>query len=220
MKAAFALVIIYVGIFLVVVQGASRTPVQASGQEVAPTLEVTANSAIDPAKEVDIRSLMELVGAKDAVAEATTRVAEQYRESLFASVPDNPSGQSFISTFSERYQAKVDPEGVTDQLVNIYDRHFTGDEVKGLLQFYGSPLGQKFAAEMPKVNAEIQVGTRRRSLLAARDVLQDLRKEFPVVGAQAKLSKQHLGQQGASQPVRDARPIPELQPARQMQSLP
>ena len=220
MKAALALVIIYVGIFLVVVQGASRAPVQAAAQDLAPI-----QASVDPIKDTDIRSLMELVGAKDAIADATGKVADQYRESLLASLPDNESGHSFVNAFSGRYHAKFNPEGLTEQLVNIYDRHFTADEIRSLLQFYGSPAGQKFAAEMPKMNAEIQAATRNRSMVAAREVLQDLRKDFPAISAQVRLIKPHSaqqnGQQSGFQPtLRDAQSVPDLQPARQMQSRP
>src|SRR5262249_41683360 len=64
MKAVLALIVIYVGTFLVAIQGASNAPVEAS--EPSP---VKAKS-IDPAKEADIRSLLELVGAQDAIEDA------------------------------------------------------------------------------------------------------------------------------------------------------
>jgi len=49
----------------------------------------------------------------------------------------------------------------------IYDKHYTDEEIKGLLQFYGSPLGQKAAAEMPKISKEIQLADRTLSAQAA-----------------------------------------------------
>ncbi len=66
MKAVLALVIIYVGTFFLVIQGASQNAVQASPQGSEPGNAVSrqANPSIDPAKEADIRSLMELVGAR------------------------------------------------------------------------------------------------------------------------------------------------------------
>ena len=96
----------------------------------------------------------------------------------------------------DSYQKKFNPDDMTDGLVAIYDKHFTEDEIKGLLQFYGSPLGQKYAAEMPKVSAESNSAGHAVSLRVARDVMQDLRKQFPGgVGAQARLTKPHAGPQ-------------------------
>src|SRR5260221_13773150 len=164
MKAVLALVIIYVGTFFLVIQGASQNAVQASPQGAGPAQNSAASpqssSSIDPAKEADIRPLMELVGARDLVQDGSNTTIEQSREKLLATVPNNDKGQAFVNAFAARYQKKFDVDQVTAQLVGIYDKHFTEDEIKGLLQFYGSPLGQKVAAEMPKSGRETQAATR------------------------------------------------------------
>ena len=69
-----------------------------------------------------------------------------------------------------------------NQLVGIYDKHFSNEEIKGLLEFYGSPLGQKVAAEMPKIGREVQQATRNASSQAARLAWLDLRAEYPNAG--------------------------------------
>jgi hypothetical protein len=198
MKAILALIIIYVGTFFVVIQGASQNPVQAAPQKAASAqnnaVPAQANS-IDPAKEADIRSLMELLGVKDVLQESAAKSTEQYREALLASVPDNDRGQAFINSFMDAYQKKFNADDMTNELVAVYDKHFTEDEIKGLLQFYGSPLGQKYAEEMPKVSTEANAAGRAVSLRVARDVIQDLRKQYPGVSAQARLQKTHPGQQ-------------------------
>jgi hypothetical protein len=184
MKAALVLVIIYVGAFLIAIQGVS----QGSAQAPAAAQQVAAHS-IDPTKETDIRSLLELVGARDAVAEAASRNAEQVRETLLVSVPDNERGQKFVNAFVDEYQQKFNPDEITGQLVGIYDKHFTDDEIKGLLQFYGSPLGQRFASEMPKINAEILAANRNVSTRIAKDVLQDLHQQYPGITPRARLNR-------------------------------
>ncbi len=40
------------------------------------------------------------------------------------------------------------------RMVPIYQKHFSADEVSGLLNFYRSPLGQKVITEMPLTMAE------------------------------------------------------------------
>ena len=40
------------------------------------------------------------------------------------------------------------------RMVPVYQRHFTSDELEGLLKFYRSPLGQKVINEMPATMAE------------------------------------------------------------------
>jgi hypothetical protein len=190
MKAALALIIIYVGTFFLVIQGASQNPVQAAPQG-APGQDAAAaqqsSTSIDPAKEADIRSLMELVGARDLVQEGANNAIEQSREKLLATVPNNDKGQAFVNAFAASYQKKFDMDKVTDELVAIYDRHYTEDEIKGLLQFYGSPLGQKVAAEMPKIGRETQAAVRAASGKAAREAFAEVKQQNPEIGQWARL---------------------------------
>ena len=184
MKALLALIVIYIGTFFLVIQGSSQNPVQATQQSAASR---PAGSSIDPVKEADIRSLMELVGARDLVEDGAGNAIEQSREKLLATLPNNDQGQAFVNAFAASYQKKFDADQVTEQLVGIYDQHFTDDEIKGLLQFYGSPLGQKVAAEMPKINREAQMAVRVASGKAAREALVETKQQNPEVGQAARL---------------------------------
>ena len=191
MKALLALIAIYIGTFFLVIQGSSQNPLQAAQQGSASTPNGNAsgqpNRAIDPVKEADIRSLMELVGARDLVEDGASNAIEQSREKLLATVPNNEKGQAFVNAFASSYQKKFDADQVTDELVRIYDKHFTDDEIKGLLQFYGSPLGQRVAAEMPKINREGQVAVRAASGKAAREALAEAKEQNPEAGQSARL---------------------------------
>jgi len=185
MKALLALIVVYVGAFFFVLQGSSQNQVQAARQSGGSTQ----SNSIDPVKEADIRSLMELVGARDMVQDGTNNAIEQSREKLIATVPNNDKGQAFVNAFATSYQKKLDVDQITEQLVGIYDKHFTDDEIKGLLQFYGSQLGQKVAAEMPKINRETQAAVRTVSGKAAREALAEVKQQNPQVGQSARLGQ-------------------------------
>ena len=206
MKALLALILIYIGTFFLVIQGASQNSAQAAGQGSASAQDSAgsahSNSNIDRVKEADIRSLMELVGARDMVQDGANNVIEQSREKLLTTVPNNDKGQAFVNAFSVSYQKKFDADQVTEQLVGIYDKHFTEDEIKGLLQFYGSPLGQKVAAEMPKISREAQAAVRSVSGKAAREALAEVKQQNPEVGQSARLGmgQGHLQQRRGQKP--------------------
>jgi len=176
MKAVLALIAIYVGTFLVAIQGASNTPVEAAEQAAAQA------QAVDAAKAKDIRSLLELVGTKETIQEAASDATEQYREKMLEATHNSDRAQAFTNAYLAEFQKKFDAGSVNNQLVGIYDRHFTDEEIKGLLEFYGSPLGQKVAAEMPKIAREVQQATRTASTQAAHAAWQDLRAEYPSAG--------------------------------------
>ncbi len=190
MKAVLALVIIYVGTFFLAIQGASQNPVSAAPQNPAAQDQAspTQARAIDPVKDSDIRSLMELIGVRDQVQDAVNNSSEQYREKLLSTVPNNEKGQAFVTSFVESYQKKFDVDQMTEQLVAIYDKHYTDDEIKTLLQFYGSPVGQKVAAEMPKIAREVQAASRTTGAKAAKEALQALKAQNPEIGQSARLN--------------------------------
>jgi hypothetical protein len=181
MKAVLALIVIYVGTFLVAIQGASNSPVEASAQSSAKS---ALTKSIDPAKEADIRSLLELVGARDAIQDTASTATEQYRQKVLETSGNTDRAQAFTNNYLAEFQKKFDASAVDEQLVGIYDKHFSDEEIKGLLEFYGSPLGQKVAAELPKINREVQFATRTASSQAARQAWQDLRRDGAQIGAQ------------------------------------
>jgi hypothetical protein len=215
MKAVLALVILYIVTFFLVIQGASQNPVQASPENAAGpqgNSSTAPSHSIDATKQTDIRSLMELIGARDQVQDGASNAIEQSREKLLATVPNNDKGQAFVNAFAASYQKKFDVDQVTEQLVSVYDKHFTEDEIKGLLQFYGSPLGQKVATEMPKIGREIQSATRAASNKAAKEALAELKQQNPEVGQSARLGlgqgrwQQRRGQQQSQQSAQQQPP--------------
>src|SRR5260221_6230089 len=144
--------------------------------------------------------------------DAMTLAAEQYREKLLETVANNQQGQAFVNVVISGYEKKFDVDAVTDQLISVYDKHYTDDEVKGLLQFYGSPLGQKMAAESPKIGREIQESIRLSSGKAAKEALQAAKQGNPGVGQNSRLATP-----GKRVQRRPPRPTDGSQPSAQQQ---
>src|SRR5271167_224961 len=197
--------------FFVAIQGGTPGSVQAAAQSSAP--QTQAKASIDPTKEADIRALLELVGARDQVQDSVRQTAEQYREKLLATVPDNDKGQAFVNATINEYEKRYDYDRVNEQLVALYDKHYTDEEIKSLLQFYGSPLGQKVAAESPKIFREIQETTRAEAAKAVKDALQEAKQENPGVGQNARLTNN--GQRRPAQQRRTAQQDSGQQTAQQ-----
>jgi uncharacterized protein len=177
MKAALALIVIYIAAFMVATQGGSQNPVQASAS--GANTSATSKS-MDPEKEADVRSLLQYVGAKEQLQSVASESAAQYREKLSASVKnvsDDSKRQELITVASGSFQKNFDQQRALQQIAAIYDKHFTDDEIKGLLDFYSSPLGQKFAAETPKIDKEIQAVQVSATSSATRESLLTLKSQ-------------------------------------------
>lgn len=181
MKAVFALIAIYVATFIIATQGASQNPVQAS----APSDNIVASSkSIDPAKAADLRTLLEFTGAKEQLKAVAIDSAAQYREKLRASAPEplnissSTDRQVLIKAAESTFQKNFDQQRALQQITGIFDKHFSEDEIRGLLDFFSSPLGQKFAAESPKIAREISAVQSAAAANAARESLRTLQSEI------------------------------------------
>src|SRR5579859_6882897 len=45
-------------------------------------------------------------------------------------------------------------DGFMKGLADVYAKHFTADEIRGLIAFYETPLGQRVLEEQPKITLE------------------------------------------------------------------
>src|SRR5689334_6314548 len=100
MKAIFALIVIYVGTFFVAIQGASNSPVQAAQHDA----KLSAAKSVDPQKDSDIRSLLELIGARDMIQEAANNSTEQYRQKLISLAPNDDKAQDSVNSYLTAFQ--------------------------------------------------------------------------------------------------------------------
>jgi hypothetical protein len=182
MKAVLALIAIYVATFIIATQGASQNPVQAS----TPADNVSASSkSIDPVKAADLRSLLEFVGVKEQLKVVANESAAQYRDKLRSGAADvlNASStadrQTQIKAAEVTFKTNFDQQRALQQITGIYDKHFSEEEVKGLLDFFSSPLGQKFASESPKIAREVGAVQSAAAASAARESLRTLQSENP-----------------------------------------
>jgi hypothetical protein len=181
MKAVLALVILYVGTFLVAIAGHSQRAQQSKPDSAAQDQQVKSPAAapMDPAKEAAIRSLLELNGASDLIEDAALESDGQFSQRIETLMPDKNRAQKLSTALVEPYKTHFASDELTNQLLHLYDKHFTAEEIKQLLQFYGSPIGQKFAAEMPKLTQEAQTAGMSLSQQAGREGWKDLREQSP-----------------------------------------
>lgn len=66
-------------------------------------------------------------------------------------------GQAAPCVPASYWQNFIDASGteqLMDKMVPVYQKHFTAEDVAGLLKFYKSPLGQKVISQMPVTMAE------------------------------------------------------------------
>ena len=149
-----------------------------SSQSAAKTTPQVA-SAIDPQKAARIRELMDVTGAKNLGRQLIDAGMEQFRGSVQESQPNNPRAKQFVDAFVARFQKHFDPDSLNEQMIPIYDKYLTAEDVKGLLDYYRSPLGQRMLKAMPEVTRESQAVGFALGQKAAQQTMEELKADFP-----------------------------------------
>lgn len=112
---------------------------------------------LTPEKRQDVARFLELSGNKALAQQMLQAYVKQSMGLVKKLRPDIPAAslpaverelQGFIA---EKFNGAG---GLFEQLVPVYARHFTHDEIRQLLAFYESPTGRKAVAVLPQVLRE------------------------------------------------------------------
>ena len=115
-------------------------------------------------------------------------VAAQLLDQLKRTKPDTPERASVIvrEQLATEFTRMLDGSGsIHDELVLIYAKHFTRDELTKLIDFYKTPLGRKALTEMPAISQESAAAAVRWSHLPSRSAHSPAGKSWRCTRANA-----------------------------------
>lgn len=115
-------------------------------------------------KEQAIRKLMELTGAADYGDQLSQNLLSQL-EPAFPEVPD--------SRWPEVAES-LDTSQVTERVVAVYDRHFELEELRAMVEFYSTPIGQDVLQKLPLVMQESMQAGQSWGQSKAREIVEEL----------------------------------------------
>ncbi len=108
------------------------------------------SGASEPAKEDprqkkrDIRKLLEVTGAGNL----GKQVMDQMMAAMKPSMPDVPD--EFWTAFAK----ETDMGELIEEIVPIYDKHLSHDDIKASIAFYETPAGRRIIKALPKITHE------------------------------------------------------------------
>jgi len=105
---------------------------------------IVQDTTIDAAKADSIRSLIRMTRSSQIAEQIFSRVLRMQRQQ-YPNVPDE---------WWSKARENADFSGLIDQLVPIYAKHFTHEEINRLLEFYRTPVGRKVIDKMPSIMQE------------------------------------------------------------------
>src|ERR1700747_3145227 len=117
---------------------------QDSSQSVAAAAQTSrAQIVAKEAKEKDIRQLLELTGATGLGMQSMDQTARAMRPLLVDALPPGDDRDKLVDLFFEKFRSKVSSGQRADLIVPIYEKYYSDNEIKQLIQLYQSPIGKK-----------------------------------------------------------------------------
>jgi len=139
------------------------------------------SGAIDPEKEADIRKLLELANTKAMFNQTISTMMSLIQKSLLQSNPDDPKAQMFSNLIAQQLRGDMASQynELVNQLVPIYDKYYTKDDIEQIIQFYQTPIGQKLLKVTPDLSRETQTIGFQWGTKIGRDVVAKVLQQHP-----------------------------------------
>jgi hypothetical protein len=130
----------------------------------APAFSQTARTAEDEALEASIRELIEVTNTRQIAERMLDQIFEAY-EKIIPEVPKEAW---------PKFRADMKTSDFVDLVVPIYAKHFTRQDIEGLIGFYKSPLGRKVSEKQGVIAQECMAAGILFGQEVARKVLEEL----------------------------------------------
>lgn len=129
----------------------------------------TYSQNIDPQYNAAVKELLEASNGY----ESTRLMIEQMKTTylnVFPNIPENVMIELFQKMESRLMEKQV------SLTTSVYVNHFTLSDIKELVAFYKSPIGRKYAKEIPTVTQELYQKGAQLGQEVANEFMNDLRE--------------------------------------------
>ena len=152
-----------------------------AAQEQPPSAAETAaaRAKIDPVKGADIQRLLEVIGTQKLMTETLANMEANMRPVLVAAFPAGDYRDKLITLFFERFHQKFNLQQMMDLAAVAYDKYLSDEDIKGLTEFYQTPLGRKTLGVLPKLSSELMAQGMQIGQEAGRQSMAEVLAEHP-----------------------------------------
>lgn len=102
------------------------------------------HAEINKEKKAEIERMFQLTGMEKMM----DQMMNQMISSMKGQIKDAPD------SFWAKFQEKVKTRDLLEQIIPLYDKYYTVEDLKAVNEFYASPAGQKVLATMPQIMQE------------------------------------------------------------------
>ncbi len=113
--------------------------------------------AVAQDKVSDLKNLFELMNSEKMIDDMMNNMLPMLTQQASVEIQSDDDKEKF-----EKYMEFVMLEAknlskkvVNEEMVKIYDKHFTHEEIKDMIKFYKSPTGKKMLEKTPEMTSEM-----------------------------------------------------------------
>ena len=119
-------------------------------KSIAVTLILLFTISIQASEERDTKVVYELF----ETAKMSTVYQQTIEKTLEAQIKQNPEIAPLKDVMTKFFDKYMGWESIKKDIAKIYMKNFTDDEIKELIAFYKTPIGQKVATLVPVIGVE------------------------------------------------------------------
>ncbi|MGA9883774.1 MAG: TonB family protein [Candidatus Acidiferrales bacterium] len=156
--------------------------------------------AMDPQLRADILRLIAATHLKDTMRDYGRQMMETMRPSIEDSLPENADRKQIMGEVERKMIAALQSDAATDQIIMVYARYLSDDDVKGAAAFYESPAGQRFNSVSTQMEDDLSQSGEQFAMQNLDLILKGLCATHPELRGKADFCQQDSHQHSAFQP--------------------
>lgn len=181
------------------------TPGQSPRYEQQGTAVPQTVGAMDPQLHADILRLIEATHLKQTMRDYGRQMMETMRPSIEDSLPPNANRKQIMDEVENKMTAALQSQAATDEIVVVYAKYLSDDDVKGAAAFYESPAGQRFNSVSTQMEDDLSQSGEEFAMQNLNTILTGLCATHPELRGKADFCQQDPHQHSAFQPPHGGR---------------
>ncbi len=164
--------------------GQEQTPlVQVQGAAVEKASDGT--QPIDPQLKADILIMLDKMHIRENQKAAFQTLYQAIRPTILRTLPDTPNKEKIADAYGEKLEDLMTSPGYTNEMIAIYAKYFSDDDIKAVTAFYDTPAGQHFLAATPQVEGDAARLGMRIAANNLMGIFKELCSEYPELQGKA-----------------------------------
>ncbi len=131
-----------------------------------PLSHAEGQGSVDPVKKKEIERVLQLTGVMTMM--------EQMVDKMVTTSQTAPASNQLPPEFWSQFRKRMNLQALIDEIIPVYDKHYSLEDLKVMNEFYSTPAGQRLLSTMPQIMSESMAIGQKWGKDLGEEVLQDM----------------------------------------------